>query len=162
MPHRLRGLACALGVLVAIGMPVGALAEDDGLITLTVTGASYGKVREALLDAIADEGLTAPTVSAFSAMLDRTAAALGHPSGLYAEAEIFTFCSARVAAVLVRENPANIARCPLSIALHASPGSPQIVHLGYRDPGLDTPGGQLARALLQRIVTTTRAEAPTR
>lgn len=162
IPHRLRRLACGWAACAVIGLAAPAVsAADDALITVALPGASYGEAREALLDAIAAEGLTAPTISAFAAMLDRTAAALGHPHGLYVEAEIFTFCSARIAAVLVQESPANIARCPLSIALHANPGTPPTVHLGYRDPGFDSPGSRLARALLQRIVAATRAEVGT-
>lgn len=160
----LYGLVGAVSACAAIGLgaAAAAAAADDILVSVPLPGASYDEAREALLEAIAGEGLTTPTISAFSAMLDRTAAALGHPPGLYAEAEIFTFCSARVAAVLVQESPANIARCPLSIALHASPGGSPTVQLGYREPGLDSPGGRLASALLQRIVARTRAEAGTR
>lgn len=158
LPRIARALCAVLAVL-AIHLAVPAAAADDGLVSVTIPGARYSDARTALLDAIAAEGLTPPTISAFSDMLDRTAAALGHPQGLYTDAEIFTFCSARVAAVLVQESPANIARCPLSIALHASRDTPPVVQLGYRAPGLDSPGGRLAAALLQRIVSTTRAEA---
>ena len=79
------------------------------------------------------------------------AADLGHARGLYAEAEILTFCSAAVAARLATEAREHIALCPLSIAVHAQAGASREVRIAYRPPAIDTPGGKAARELMARI-----------
>lgn len=124
----------------------------DGIVIEHVAGVPYAELREALADAIADEGLTAPVVSRFAHMLERTATDLGHDAALYGDAEILTFCSAGVAARLVAEARERIALCPLSIAVYRLPQSPRDATLAYRPPTLDSPGGEAARALMARIV----------
>lgn len=115
-------------------------------------GVSFADLREALTDAIADEGLSAPVVSGFGAMLERTAPDLGHDPALYGDAEILSFCSAGVAARLVAEAREHIALCPLSIAVYSLPQTPRDATLAWRPPTLDSPGGDAVRALMARIV----------
>lgn len=139
--------------LVCLALAGAARADaTDGIVVESFPGVPYADLRAALADAIVDEGLSAPVVSQFARMLERTAADLGHAPGLYADAEILTFCSAGVAARLVTEAPARIALCPLSIAVYSLPHTPQDTALAYRPPTLDSPGGDAARALMARIV----------
>jgi hypothetical protein len=108
--------------------------------------APHATLRRALHEAIANAGLSAPEVSHFGAMLARTAADLGHPADLYAEAEIFSFCSAAVAARVAATAREGIALCPLSIALYSLPDTPRRSRLAYR-PSPDAG----ANALLERL-----------
>lgn len=128
-------------------------AHDAGIVVRELDPLVYDEARRALLDALIDEGLAPPTVSAFGDMLARTAADLRHPAELYERAEIFTFCSARIASLLVREDVSHIALCPLTIALYALPARPGVTFVAYRPPPPASPAARLAQELLQRITT---------
>lgn len=139
---------------------VGAARAGDGeLVLRELQAAAYADVRAALLDAIVEEGLAAPTVSQFGAMLARTAPDLGHRPDFYAEAEIFSFCSAQVSARMVAEDLRHIALCPMTIALYTLPARPGVVFLASRPPALRSSAGDFARALLIRIVERTTENA---
>lgn len=127
-------------------------APGEGIMVEHFPGVPFADLREALADAIADEGLSAPVVSGFGAMLERTAPDLGHDPALYGDAEILSFCSAGVAARLVAEAREHIALCPLSIAVYSLPHTPRDATLAWRPPTLDSPGGDAVRALMARIV----------
>lgn len=127
-------------------------APAEGIVVEHFPGVSFADLREALADAIADEGLSAPVVSRFGAMLERTAPDLGHDPALYGDAEILSFCSAGVAARLVAEAREHIALCPLSIAVYSLPQTPRDATLAWHPPTLDSPGGDAVRALMARIV----------
>lgn len=130
--------------------------EASGTVTITLDSTHYTYVREALLEAIAEEGLAAPMISDFGAMLQRTAADLGHSDALYAQAEIFIFCSIAVAAQLATEARDNIAQCPMSIAIYTLPESPERVFMSYRLPLGQSPGSQMAAETLAKITARAR------
>ena len=149
----------ALGLLLAASAlfpGIGAITQASdhaaGIVVRSLEDIEYSDVRDALAQAIAEEGIAAPVVSHFADMLARTADDLGHRADLYAHAEILTFCSVGVAARLATEAAENIALCPLSVAVYALPGAPRTVTLAYRPPALESAGGDAARALLARIV----------
>lgn len=159
----------ALGCVIGIGLAdaqtacigvTGAGVTDPGAMnkvrTERIAGTDFAAAREALQDAMLGQGLNAPTVSHFGRMLTRTAGDLGHPQDLYDEAEIFTFCSAAVAARVVASAREHIAWCPLSIALYSLPDRPGEVVIAYRPPPTSTPGGRLAAELMDRITKDTR------
>ena len=79
-------------------------------------------------------------------MLARTGKDLGQGESPYDQAEIFQFCSVVLSWQLVREDPAQIGRCPLSIALYTLRDEPGTVHLVYRAPGDGSPGLRQAGA----------------
>lgn len=147
------GRFLSLALLVAgCATPAPPSDSSDPSIVVREVRMHYADVREALEDAIRDEGLVAPTSSAFGAMLARTAADLGHAPNRYGEAEILSFCSARVSARLVAEDVRNIALCPLTIALYTLPQRPGIVFVAYRPPPGPTAGAAFARDMLERFV----------
>lgn len=156
-----RGLAYATLAALCLSSPghaqTSAWHHDTWSSRYAIHGEAFAHVREAVLDAIAAEGLTAPIESAFSAMLDRTAADLGHPTGLYAEATLFTFCSARLAAQLVQETRHAIPGCPLTLSVYQLADEPATVHIAYRRPPASA-GGAAITALLQRITERAAAE----
>jgi len=153
LPRAARRLVGAALCAVAIA----ANSAGPDVVLRELQPASYAAARDALEDALAAEGLAPASVSGFGAMLARTAPDLGHRPDLYREAEIFSFCSAQVAARMAAEDVRHIALCPLTVALYTLPDEATRVHLAYRRPGLDSPGGRLADALLARIAARTAA-----
>ena len=111
------------------------------------------------MDAIEAEGLIPSPPSRFGDMLARTGPALGQDAVVYADAEVLHFCSARVAWQLARENPVNIAQCPLSMAIYTRPDEPEQVHLAWRQTLGDSAGSRAADALLERIAAQVAANA---
>ena len=144
----LRRRAAALAAACALAAPA-AFASD--IVSHEIAGVEFEEVAFALVDAIATEGITPPTVSHFGDMLKRTAPDLGHSPTLYADARIYTFCSASAAARLVTESRRNIALCPLSIAVYQVEAEPPRVQIGYRRSA-ETAGGAAVDGLLERIV----------
>lgn len=154
---RLPALLSALlaPLLLALGPPAGA----EGLQHLQIQPARYDDAREALVDAIETEGLVPAPPSQFGDMLARTGAALEQPEPVYGQAEVLHFCSARIAWQLALENPANIAQCPLSMAIYTLAGRSGTVHLAWRQAAGDSPGALAANALLERIARQTSENA---
>lgn len=146
---RLPALLSALlaPLLLALGPP----ARAEGLQHLQIQPARYDDAREALVDAIETEGLVPAPPSQFGDMLSRTGAALEQREPVYGQAEVLHFCSARIAWQLALENPANIAQCPLSMAIYTRPGQNAAVHLVWREANGDSQGTRAANALLERI-----------
>ncbi|MDD2990652.1 MAG: DUF302 domain-containing protein [Zoogloea sp.] len=149
MSRPARCLATALAMLALL--PVPGTARADGIRHLRIGPALYADAREALVDAIEAEGLVPSPPSQFGDMLARTAPALDETTPVYQQAEVMHFCSARIAWQLARENPLNIAQCPLSMAIYTRPGQNAAVHLAWREANGDSPGARAANALLERI-----------
>lgn len=134
-----------------------ALAADP--VSLEIAPSDYARAREALIESIEDEGLIVASVSGFGAMLERTEPDLGHRGNIYRDAEVFAFCSVRIAAKLALENPDNIALCPLSIGIYELKSLPGTVRMVYRSPGTDSPGDRDALELLGRIAARAQTSA---
>ncbi|HNB63727.1 MAG TPA: DUF302 domain-containing protein [Rhodocyclaceae bacterium] len=141
-------LACLALLLAAL---LAASAYADELRHVSLPDARYADAREALVDAIEGEGLIPSPPSRFGDMLARTGPALGQDGAVYGDAEVLHFCSARVAWQLARENPVNIAQCPLSMAIYTRAGEAGTVYLAWRPTQGDSAGSRAANALLERI-----------
>ena len=137
-----------------LALQAGPAAAEADIVTREIAGAEFEDVTFALVDAIAAEGITPPSLSEFSDMLRRTAPDLGHSPALFDQARIYTFCSASAAARLSAESPHHIVLCPLSIAVYRIAADSPVVHLGYRRSA-STAGGSAVDALLERIVERT-------
>ncbi|MBP8923292.1 MAG: hypothetical protein KBG35_07230, partial [Thauera sp.] len=81
----------ALGLLLAASAlfpGIGAITQASdhaaGIVVRSLEDIEYSDVRDALAEAIAEEGIAAPVVSHFADMLARTADDLGHRADLYA------------------------------------------------------------------------------
>lgn len=126
-------------------------ARGEEIYSRSLATRDYALVRQALVEAIEDEGLVLAGVSDFGGMLRRTDPDVGHGAGnRFQHAEVFAFCSVGVAARLVLEAAERIAYCPLTIALYQESGSTP-VHLAFRPPGGDSPGARAGLALQQRL-----------
>ena len=164
--RHLASLGALPGLLLIATVGVGsALAQDQtqdqsqsDLVNLTLPTADYPRVRQALREAIEEQGLIFTPPNAFGEMLARTGKDLGQGESPYGQAEIFQFCSVVLSWQLVREDPAQIGRCPLSIALYTLRQAPGTVHLVYRAPGEGSPGLRQAEALLRRIAARTASQ----
>lgn len=130
-------------------------ADEVLIVRHAIFPSDFARAREALQDAIENQGLIAGPGSQFGEMLARTGPVLGRPVPIYEQAEIISFCSATVSWGLVEESPDNIALCPLTIALYTLPGESQTVHLSYRDPGSASAGLRRAAELMRSIATAT-------
>lgn len=132
-----------------------ALPDEARIIRHAIFPSDFSRAREALQDAIENQGLIVGPGSRFGEMLARTGPALGRPLPIYEQAEILSFCSATISWGLVEESPDNIALCPLTMALYTLPGEPRTVHLTYRDPGSASAGLRRAAELMRSIATAT-------
>ncbi|NTV12020.1 MAG: DUF302 domain-containing protein [Zoogloea sp.] len=159
MPKDFRRLAALRLMAVAILLAPLPGITADAIVTVGIEPSAYPRAREALTEAIEEEGLIPAPPSAFGNMLARTGPDLGRPASPYGQAEVLHFCSATIAWKLVEEDPAHIAQCPLSIAIYTLRGNDRRVFLAYRRPNTGTPGGDAAEALLQRIARRTAESA---
>lgn len=123
-------------------------AEDT--VVVKVGNSDFRTAHDGLIEAIESEGLVVGSILPFRDMLARTA--VGDGTIPYGEAEIVQFCSAVLAAELVREDPVQLTLCPLSIALYTIKGKSSEIRLAYRSSGNATAGRLRAESLLQRIV----------
>lgn len=83
----------------------------------------------------------------------------GHAYATVRAAEILQFCSARLAWQLLQEAPAQLALCPLSIAISQPEGESRIL-LSWRVPPGHSPGQQGVQALFSHLLSRIRAELP--
>jgi uncharacterized protein (DUF302 family) len=134
--------------LLLLGFSIPGFARDA--VVIRVTGTDFRAAHDGLVEAIESEGLVVGSILPFRAMLARTA--VGDGTIPYDEAEIVQFCSSVLAAELVREDPAQLTLCPMSVALYTLVRDSSVVRMAYRSPGGSTPGRRHAGSLLKRIV----------
>lgn len=148
VPFFLAAFAVALLVF-----PGSARAAED-IAVAGIDGGDFQSAHDALVEAIEAEGMVVGAVLPFGEMLERT----GRPAregdaGPYRRAELVQFCSAALAHKMVREDAAQIAFCPLSIAIYVPATHPSRVVMAYRKPGSESPARVQAGDLLERLVT---------
>jgi uncharacterized protein (DUF302 family) len=124
----------------------------DGVVSRVVEAGDFRSTHEALVEAVEAEGLVVGAVIPFGRMLDQTAGAREAAASPYVEAEIVQFCSAGIAWQMVTEDPAQIAFCPLSVAIYVTAAEPDRVTMVYRATGGATAARAKADALLFRLV----------
>lgn len=108
---------------------------------------SFDDATFAVESAILDQGLVIDYVSHTGEMLARTGPDVGSDVELFAAADIFVFCSAKLSREVMEINPMNIAHCPYGIFVADQAGA---VSVGYRN----YPAGemQMVQTLLDEIV----------
>ncbi len=126
----------------------------EGIASTEIDGSDFQSAHDALVEAIEAEGMVVGAVLPFGEMLERTGKqAEGGDAGPYRHAELIQFCSAALAHKMVREDAAQIAFCPLSIAIYVPAANPSRVVVAYRTPGGGTPARTQAGDLLARLVS---------
>lgn len=120
-PFFLAAALCALGTV--------ALAE--GAVSYT-TDESFEDVVFGLESAILDQGLVIDSKSHVGEMLARTGADVGSDKTVFLNAEVFSFCSARLSRKVMEADPMNLQFCPYGIFVMVLPDSPEQTVIGYR------------------------------
>ncbi len=154
MPSRLLRL-CG-GLILAAGFATSAQAVD-ALERRILPAADFASVHEVLIESIEAEGLVVAAVIPFNRMLQRTATTLGKAGSPFAEAEVVQFCSSVLAWQMLEEDPAQIAYCPLSLAIYEKLGQPGRATLVFARPRASTAGHRAAARLLDKIASQVEA-----
>ena len=106
----------------------GASAGAQEAVTYPVDG-DFGDATFGVESAIVGRGLVIDYVSHTGEMLNRTGADVGSGTEIFAEADIFLFCSAVLSRKVMEADPMNIAHCPYGIFVAEQDGA---VMVGYR------------------------------
>jgi len=139
---------------VALAVFPGSATAAEGIAVTAIDGSDFQSAHDALVEAIEAEGMVVGAVLPFGEMLERTGKpARERDAGPYRRAELVQFCSAALAHKMVREDAAQIAFCPLSIAIYVPVANPSGVVMAYRKPGSESPARAQAGDLLERLVT---------
>ena len=132
--------------VVAPTMPIATYESEDDFAT----------VKENVVNAIINHGLTISNTLHISEMLNRTGKDLGFPNPVYISAESIEFCSASISHKMTQLSPLNLTICPFTIAIYNQPNKPDQVHVAFRKPHLvgKTPEKleQEIETLLEKIV----------
>ena len=120
------------GLLAIFG--AAALAADPHPVVTYSKQAKFDDVRDDLKLAIEAKGLVIDYQSFVNRMLERTGKDVGSARKLYADAQAFVFCSARLSRKTMEADPANMAMCPYSISVYAMANEPEKVYVSYRRP----------------------------
>ena len=108
-----------------------ASAQPAGVTIYEVKG-SFEDVAFDLEAAIIGRGLVVDHVSHVGEMLNRTAVDVGATQQVYAQADVYLFCSATLSRRMMEADPTNIAHCPYGIFLYELADSPGSLQLGFR------------------------------
>jgi uncharacterized protein (DUF302 family) len=112
--------------------------------------AKFDDVRDDLKAAIEGKGLVIDYQSFVNRMLERTGKDVGSAKKLYADAQAFVFCSARLSRKTMEADAANAALCPYSIMVYATARDPGTVHVAYRRPWRPD-GSAASKAALKEV-----------
>jgi uncharacterized protein (DUF302 family) len=128
---------------------------QNGAVYSYKAHSDFASVKQNLETAITNRGLTLRDSLHIAEMLQRTAKATGAKQAVYADAEVIEFCSAALTQRFVEANPANVALCPLTIAVYRPTNEPQQVYVCFRKPQLAIENievSQMIEKLLKEIV----------
>lgn len=117
----------ATALLCALAAPV--FAND--VVTYT-TDESFEDVVFGLESAILDQGLVIDSTSHVGEMLERTKADVGSDKTVFLNADVYSFCSAKLSRKVMEADPMNLKFCPYGIFVMVSPDAPDETTIGYR------------------------------
>lgn len=118
-----------LGATALVLVATAALA--DGIITYD-TEESFDDVVFGLENAILDTGLVIDSVSHTGEMLERTRGDVGSDVTIFDQADIFSFCSAKISREVMEADPMNVVFCPYDIFVIVRPDTPDVTTIGFR------------------------------
>lgn len=130
MKHHVLLVAVALACAC---MSPAAIAAAPG-VTIQSTKGEFEDIRERVMLAIGNHGLVLNYTAHIGSMLQRTGKDIGRERQIYANAELFEFCSASVSRTTMEASPHNIVYCPYAIAIYTLPAQPEKVYVSYRKP----------------------------
>ncbi|WP_425085469.1 DUF302 domain-containing protein [Ruegeria profundi] len=120
------------------------LAEE--IITIPFDG-SFDDATFAVESAIVGQGLVIDYVSHVGEMLNRTGADVGSDKQIFAAADIFIFCSAKISREVMEADPMNIGFCPYGIFVAEDDSGVMVGYRSYPDGPM-----QKVQSLLSGIV----------
>jgi len=123
------------------------VSPEDAPVVVYRSGSGFDDTLSNLELAITGQGLKISNTLHISEMLERTAADLGMGEKLYVRAESVEFCSISAAYKMAQSHPANMAICPLTIAIFTPAKEPDAVYLAFRRPLLLGDGATAADAV---------------
>jgi uncharacterized protein (DUF302 family) len=138
----------------AVALAAQTAAAQD-MISYT-TDQSFDDVVFGLENAILDEGLVVDHVSHVGEMLERTRADVGSDIVLFEQADVFSFCSAKVSRQVMEADPMNIVFCPYDVFVAVTTENPDQTVIGYR--AFPEGAMQEVQSMLDRIVKSALGE----
>jgi len=120
-------------------------ASEDPIVTHKIEG-SFQEVSNSVRAAIIGKGINIAHALQASQMLHRTESDFGYQSGVYVDAEIYEFCSARISHKLSRAYPDNIVLCPFTISAYTVKDEPGMI----RSPTAYLPAGRAQKKSSRR------------
>lgn len=96
------------------------------------TDQSFDDVTFGLESAIVDAGLVVDSISHTGEMLERTRTDVGSDVTLFLNADVFSFCSAKISREVMEADPMNIVFCPYDIFVMVRPDTPDVTTIGFR------------------------------
>ena len=131
-------LAMTLSAAAVAGDAADAADADGGNAVAAVHTSTepYEVVLDNVRFAIVGKGLIVSDTLHIKDMMERTAADLGYPAGVFAHAESIEFCSALLSHEMVGAHPSNVTLCPFTIAVYVLAAEPETVYVAYRRPVL--------------------------
>ena len=94
----------------------------------------FADIKERIVMALENRGLTLNNTAHVGEMLDRTGRDIGRDRRIYEQAEVLEFCSAALSRATMEADPRNIVFCPYAIAVYTVPQTPGTVYVSYRPP----------------------------
>ncbi len=138
----------AIPVLVlGLLQPLAAMAGNEAVTH--VSPADFEDTAFAVESAITDHGLRIEAVNHVGDMLERTKEDVGGEKTIFAHADIYNFCSAKVSRSVMEADPLNLVHCPYRIFVMQVHGSEEVI-IGY--PKMPEGKMQEVEELLESIV----------
>lgn len=140
----------ALVLSIAMAFLAVAQAADPNPVVNYSKKAKFENVRDDLKSAIESRGLVIDYHSFVNRMLERTGKDVDSPKKLYADAQAFVFCSAKLSRKTMEADPANMSFCPYSVAVYATAQEPDKVVVSFRRPWRPD-GSPASKAALKEV-----------
>jgi uncharacterized protein (DUF302 family) len=117
---------------LAIALTCTSLAATAQEMVTYETNQTFDDVIFGLENAILDQGLLIDHISHAGEMLERTRADVGSDVVLFLQADVYSFCSARLSRKVMEVDPMNIRFCPYDIFVAVMPDAPDTTVIGFR------------------------------
>lgn len=119
-------------LLLATGLVIASLPALAGDVVTYTTEDSYDDVTFSIESAITDKGLVIDSISHVGEMLERTKGDVGSDVTIFSQADVYSFCSAKVSRAVMEADPMNLRFCPYGIFVMVTPDKPDQTTVGYR------------------------------
>lgn len=119
-------------LLATLALTITASAVSAADMVTYDTDQSFEDVTFGLENAILDAGLVIDHVSHTGDMLERTKGDVGSDVTLFLEADVYSFCSAKLSRDVMEADPMNIVFCPYDIFVIVRPETPNVTTIGFR------------------------------